>query len=183
MYKKETNKNQKGFVLWFTGLSQSGKTTIANRVYEILKEQDIKIERLDGDVVRESLSKDLGFSKEDRNENIRRVGFVAGLLSKNGIGVIASFISPYKKQRDELKKNVENFIEVFVNTPLEICEQRDIEGLYAKARKGEILNFTGISDPYENPQDPDIELRTAEDELEISVKKIIDYLKDNNFIE
>ncbi|OGG87536.1 hypothetical protein A3B87_02830 [Candidatus Kuenenbacteria bacterium RIFCSPHIGHO2_02_FULL_39_13] len=176
MYNKQIN-NQ-GFVLWLTGLSQAGKSTIGNKVYDILKKNGYKVERLDGDVVRESLTKDLGFSKKDREENIRRVGFVAKLLSRNGIGVIASFISPYKKQRDELKADIENFIEVFVNAPIEICEKRDVKGLYKKARNGEIEFFTGISDPYETPKNPDIELMTDKESVSESVAAVIAYLKD-----
>ena len=182
MYKKEMNKNKKGFVLWFTGLSQSGKSTIADKVYEMLKKEDCKVERLDGDIVRESLTKDLGFSKEDRDENIRRIGFVAKLLSRNGVGVMASFISPYKKQRDDLRMKIDNFVEIYVNTPLEVCEQRDKKGFYEKARRGEIKNFTGISDPYEAPEDPEIELKPAEESIEECANKITRYLENNKFI-
>ena len=178
----KNGKHQKGFVLWLTGLSQSGKSTIADEVYERLKAQNIKVERLDGDIVRETISKDLGFSKEDREENIRRVGFVAKLLSRNGVGVIASFISPYRKQRAELKRKIGNFIEVYVNTPLSVCEKRDKKGLYAKARKGKIREFTGISAPYEEPKKPDIEIMNAEVSVNKGVLKIIYYLKESNFI-
>jgi len=180
MYKK--TQNQKGFVLWFTGLSQAGKTTVANRVYEILEERGLKLERLDGDIVRQSLSADLGFSKEDRDENIRRVTHVAKLLSKNETGVICSFISPYKQTRNRIRKEVTNFIEIFCNAPLEVCEKRDKKGLYQKARRGEIQNFTGISDPYELPENPDIELKTAKETVEESANKVIRYLEENNFI-
>ncbi len=178
----KNGKKQKGFVLWLTGLSQSGKSTIADEVYERLKAQNIKVERLDGDIVRETISKDLGFSQEDREENIRRVGFVAKLLSRNGVGVIASFISPYRKQRSELKRKIENFIEVFVNTPLEVCEKRDKKGLYKKARKGEIKNFTGISAPFEEPRNPDIEIMNANTCIETGVEKIIKYLNQKRII-
>jgi len=180
MYKK--NKNKKGFVLWFTGLSAAGKSTIADEVYEILKQKNIKLERLDGDIVRQNLTKDLGFSSKDRDENIRRVGFVSNLLSCNGVGVIASFISPYRKQRKELKKIVYNFIEVFVDTPLSICEDRDPKGMYKKARAGKIKNFTGISDIYEKPNNPDIVLKTNKINTKECVKIVIDYLIKNNFI-
>ena len=173
---------QKGFVLWFTGFSQSGKSTIANRVYEILKEQGVKIESLDGDIVRETLTKDLGFSKEDRETNIRRVGFVAKLLSRNDVGVVSAFITPYIKQRDELKIRIPNFIEVFVNVPIEVCEKRDTKGLYAKARTGEIKNFTGISDPYEAPDNPDIELDNHKSTVEENAQKVVKYLYDNQFL-
>ncbi|MFH1656596.1 MAG: sulfate adenylyltransferase [Candidatus Nealsonbacteria bacterium] len=179
---KNNNKNQKGFVLWFTGLSQSGKTTTADRVYQKLSERGYKVERLDGDLVREHLSKDLGFSKEDRNENIKRVSFLSKLLSRNNVGVLASFISPYKSERDGVRQETENFIEVFCNCSLEECEQRDQKGLYQKARKGEIKNFTGISDPYELPENPEIELLTNGDFIESNTDKIIKYLEENKYI-
>ncbi len=184
MYKKKNN-NKKGFVLWFTGLSQSGKTTTADEVAIILQERGVKIERLDGDIVRENLSKDLGFSKEDRDENIRRVSFVAKLLARNNIGVIASFISPYKKERDNARDSIEPegiFIEVFCSCPLEICEKRDTRGLYKKARKGEIENFTGISDPYEEPENPQITIKTAKNTTKKCVETIVKYLEDNDLI-
>lgn len=180
MYKEE--KNQKGFVLWFTGLSQAGKTTTANEVYNQLKEKGYRVERLDGDVVRENLSKDLGFSKEDRDENIRRVGFLSKLLSRNGVGVIASFISPYKIQREGVRDETKNFIEVFCNCSLEVCENRDSKGLYKKAREGEIQNFTGISDPYEAPENPEIELITEGDKVKENAKKVVEYLENNNYL-
>ncbi len=178
MYKK--TQNQKGFVLWFTGLSQAGKTTVANRVYEILEEKGVKLERLDGDIVRQSLSADLGFSKEDRDKNIKKITHVAKLLSRNGTGVICSFISPYRKIRDKIREEITNFIEVFCNCPLEICERRDTKGLYQKARKGEIQNFTGISDPYELPQSPEIELNTDIETIEESTDKVVNYLEQNH---
>ncbi len=180
LYKK--NNYQKGFVLWLTGLSQSGKTTTADRVYEILKKKGLRTERLDGDIVRHYLSKDLGFSKKDRDENITRIRYVAKLLSENGMGVIASFISPYGSERKRLREEVENFIEVFCNCPLKVCEERDTKGLYQKARKREITNFTGISDPYEEPENPEIELFTGKETVEENVAKVIDYLKKKNFV-
>jgi len=179
-YKKEAKK--KGFVLWFTGLSQAGKTTVANGVHEILKEKGLKLERLDGDIVRRSLSADLGFTKEDRDENIKRVTHVAKLLSRNGTGVICSFISPYTEVRNKIRKEVTGFIEVFCNCPLEICEKRDKKGLYQKARRGEIQNFTGISDPYESPENPEIELNTDIETIEESINKVINCLKGSKFI-
>ena len=172
----------KGFVLWFTGLSQAGKTTIADRICEVLKEKGLKVERLDGDIVRQSLTKDLGFSKEDRDKNIERVTFVAKLLSRNGVIVLASFISPYKETREKIRKEVNNYIEIFCNCPLDICEKRDAKELYAKARKGEIENFTGISDPYEEPECPEIELKTNIESVEKCADKIIQYLEKHNFI-
>lgn len=182
MYNQK-NRNQKGFVLWVTGLSQSGKSTIADGVYNILKERKFKVERLDGDIVRKHLSKDLGFTKEDREENIKRVGFVSKLLSRSGVGVIASFISPYTEIRKRLREEIPNFIEVFTNAPLKVCEKRDTKGLYKKARLGEIKNFTGISDPYEPPKNPEIELKTDSLLPNECIEKVIKYLKDNKYIE
>lgn len=180
MYKNK--KEKKGFVLWFTGLSQSGKTTIADAVYKELENRGLKLERLDGDVVRESLSADLGFSREDRAENIKRVTFMSKLLSRNGVGVVCSFISPYQAIRDKVREEVVNFIEIYAAAPLEVCEQRDTKGLYAKARAGEIKNFTGISDPYETPKNPEVVLDTMNDQKEDNVKKVINYLESNGYI-
>ena len=175
--------NNYGFVLWFTGLSGAGKSTIADGVYKFLQTNGNKIERLDGDIVRENLTKGLGFSHEDRNENIRRIGFVADLLSRNGVGVIASFISPYKEHRDLLRSKVTNYIEVFVNTPLEVCEKRDPKGLYKKARQGDIPHFTGVSDPYQDPEQPDLELKAGEYSPEECVEQVIKYLQDHGYIQ
>jgi len=181
MDKNKKNNNDQGFVLWLTGLSAAGKTTVADKVYEILGNNSIKIERLDGDIVRDYLT-NLGFSKEDRDANIKRVGFIAGLLSRNGVNVIASFISPYLGHRQELRDNIDNFIEVFVDAPLEVCEERDPKGMYKKARAGEIKNFTGISDPYEPPENPEIHLNTADTTPEECAEKVLNYLKDKGFI-
>ena len=139
----------------------------------------MKIERLDGDIVRQSLTKDLGFSKEDRDENISRAAFVADLLSTNGVTVLTTFISPYRQGRELARKEINNFVEIFVDTPLEVCEKRDTKGLYRKARAGEIKNFTGISDPYEKPNHPDIHLDTTKMTKEESVQKILKYLDDH----
>ena len=176
-YLRKAKGNRKGFVLWFTGPSQSGKTTTADAVFKSLKKKGIKVERLDGDTVRRWLNKDLGFSKKDRNENIRRVRCIAKFLSENSVGVVASFISPYKSEREKVRKDTTNFIEVFCNCPLKVCEQRDTKGLYLKARKGEIKNFTGISDPYEEPETPEIELKTNEISVEECARKVLDYLE------
>lgn len=173
---------QKGFVLWLTGLSGSGKTTLGDRVEEELKQRGYLAERLDGDLVRKHLWKDLGFTKEDRDEHIRRVGFLAALLSRNGVGVIASFISPYRAQREGVRKEVQNFIEVFCSCSLEVCKQRDKKGLYKKAERGEIPNFTGVSDPYEFPENPNIELHTDTASIEENKQKILDYLKGHGYI-
>jgi adenylyl-sulfate kinase len=173
---------QPGFVLWFTGLSGSGKTAIARALEPILRARGLKIERLDGDIVRQSLTRDLGFSKEDRDKNIERVTFVAKLLSRNGVGVMASFISPYVETRAMIRREVTNFIEVFVDCPLEVCAERDVKGLYAKAFAGEIENFTGVSHPYEPPPNPEIWLHTDQESIEESVARIIAYLEEHDFV-
>lgn len=173
------NLNHSGMLLWFTGLSGAGKTTIALGVTEKLKAQNYKVELLDGDVVRTHLSKGLSFSKEDRDINIRRIAFVADLLSRNGIITIAAAISPYRELRDEIRKTSTNFIEVYVNASLEVCEARDVKGLYARARKGEIPNFTGISDPYEAPVTPEIICYTDKETIEQSVDKVLSYILKN----
>jgi adenylyl-sulfate kinase len=165
-----------GFVLWFTGLSGSGKSAVAERVAEKLTSRGLKIERLDGNIVRKSLTNDLGFTKEDRNENIKRVTFVAKLLSRNGVGVIASFISPYREIRNRVRNEVTNFVEVYTRCPLDVCIQRDPKGLYKRALNGEIANFTGISHPYEEPENPEILLETDKESIDESVKKVIDEL-------
>ena len=171
-----------GFVLWFTGLSGSGKTTLAKLVEQELKARQVRIERLDGDVVRQNLTADLGFSKEDRDKNIQRVTFVAKLLSRNGVGVVAAFISPYRATRDWVRSEVTNFIEVFVDCTLEECIRRDVKGLYIKALAGEIPEFTGVSDPYEPPLNPEITLNTAAESVEESFAKIMAYLEERGYV-
>jgi adenylylsulfate kinase len=173
----------KGFTLWFTGLSGSGKTTITNQLVKELRKRNSKLEVLDGDIVRENLSKGLGFSKEDRDTNIRRIAFVANLLSRNGIPVITAAISPYRETRDEARELMDGrFIEVYIEAPLEVCEQRDVKGLYAKARSGEIKEFTGISDPYEPPKNPEIVIRSDKLSPEESAKQILDYLEERELL-
>jgi adenylylsulfate kinase len=174
---------QKGFTLWFTGLPCSGKSAVADRVAEILREKNLRVERLDGDVVRQSLCRDLGFSREDRNENIRRVTFVAKLLTRNGVAVLTSFISPYRDIRDEARREIGEFIEVYVKCPLEVCMARDVKGMYQKAIRGEIKEFTGISDPYEEPLNPELVLETDKETLEESARKVIDYLIKNGYLD
>ena len=173
---------QKGFTVWFTGLPCSGKSAIANRVAQVLKEKGLKVERLDGDIVRQSLTRDLGFSPEDRNENIRRVTFVAKLLTRNGVAVLSSFVSPYREIRNYARKEIGNFIEVYVKCPVEVCIQRDVKGMYKKAMAGEIKDFTGISAPYEEPENPELVLETNKETIEESVKKVISKLIELNFI-
>lgn len=174
--------NEPGFVLWMTGLSGAGKTTIALALLPKLRERGVKVERLDGDVVRESLTKDLGFSKDDRATNIERVTFVAQLLSRNGVGVVCSFISPYQSVRDKVRASTTNFIECYVNAPLDVVESRDVKGLYQLARAGKIPNFTGISDPFEAPENPDLELRTDLHDVEACVEQTLNYLEDRGLI-
>ena len=145
-------------VIWFTGLSGSGKSTIAERVFEGLRRRRVKVERLDGDAIRDIFP--TGFTRPERDAHIRRVGFLASLLEKHGVSVVASFVSPYAESRDFVRKLCRNFVEVYVSTPLEECERRDVKGLYAKARRGEIRNFTGFDDPYEPPERPELTIDT-----------------------
>ena len=175
--------DEKGFTLWFTGLSGAGKTTISKIVEEELRRRGSRVEVLDGDVVRENLSKGLGFSKEDRDTNIRRIAFVADLLSRNGVGVITAAISPYREIRREARATMgERFIEVYVEASVEACAERDVKGLYEKAFKGEIKEFTGVSDPYEEPLDPELVLDTENETPDESAAKIIAYLEERELI-
>ena len=175
---REQMNEHRSLLIWFTGLSGSGKSTIANLLEKRLNQFEIHTYSLDGDNLRSGLNKDLSFSKKDRDENMRRVAEVAKLFVDAGIVVIAAFISPYRKAREEIRRIVEfqDYVEVFVNTPLEICEQRDVKGLYKKARTGEIKNFTGISAPYETPTNPSIEINTIEESPEEAVEKIISFI-------
>lgn len=171
-----------GFTLWLTGLSGAGKTTVAVAVEKVLRERGVRVERLDGDTVREGLTRDLGFSKEDRDKNIERVTFVAKLLSRNGVAVINSFISPYREARANVRRETTNFIEVFVDAPLQVCAERDVKGMYAKAFAGQIKGFTGVDDPYEAPEAAEIVLHTDQETVEESVSKIVTYLELYEFI-
>src|SRR5215208_4668096 len=174
---------EQGFCLWFTGLSGSGKTTITTLLVKELRRRGSKLEVLDGDIVRENLSKGLGFSKEDRDTNILRIAFVADLLSRNGVPVITAAISPYRDIRGEARTKMDSrFIEIYAKAPLEVCEERDVKGLYAKARAGEIKEFTGISDPYEPPEDPELEIETDKQSPEESAQQILDYLEGRGLI-
>jgi adenylylsulfate kinase len=168
---------QRGFTLWFTGLSGAGKTTVSEIVEKELKERGLRVEVLDGDIVRTNLSKGLGFSREDRNVNILRIGFVANLLTRNGVAVIVSAISPYKEARDQVRRRIIDFVEVFVDVPLEVAAERDVKGLYKKAFAGEIEQFTGVSDPYEPPVAPDLILKTDEETPEESARKVLEKLE------
>ena len=174
---------QRGFTLWFTGLSGAGKTTISEIVERELRGRFGQVEVLDGDIVRTNLSKGLGFSREDRDTNILRIGFVAELLTRNGVGVIVSAISPFKEARDQVRRNVgEDFIEVFVDAPLEVCAERDVKGLYEKAFAGEIEQFTGVSDPYEPPAAPELHIRTNEEEPQESARRVIAKLEELGYL-
>ncbi|MGA7952917.1 MAG: adenylyl-sulfate kinase [Gloeobacterales cyanobacterium] len=174
---------QRGVTIWLTGLSGAGKTTISRVVEQELRTQGYKVEVLDGDIVRQHLTKGLGFSKENRDENIRRIGFVAHLLTKNDVIVLVSVISPYRDLREEVRQGIGDFIEVFVSAPLNVCEQRDVKGLYQKARSGEIKHFTGIDDPYEIPLQPDVECKTDVERIDESATKVLKKLEELGYIE
>lgn len=178
----ENEMNKDGYVVWMTGLSGSGKTSIAMVLVDKLKNRGLRVERLDGDVVRQSLTRDLGFTEEDRKKNIERVTFVAKLLSRNGVGTICSFISPYQAVRDDVRANTTNFLEVFVDAPLDVVIERDVKGLYKKAIAGEIPNFTGISDPFEAPNNPDVHLHTDQSSVEECAQNILDKLEALGYI-
>ncbi len=178
----QSNMNSSGAILWLTGLSGAGKTTIAKGVALQLRTRGCRVELLDGDVVRTHLSKGLGFSKEDRDTNVCRIGFVADLLSRNGVVAIAAAISPYRSIRENLRQTTTNFVEIYVQAPLAVCESRDVKGLYAKARAGQIQNFTGISDPYEEPLNPEITCITDKHTVKECVSQIIIYLEKQAYI-
>lgn len=161
-----------GFTLWLTGMSGAGKSTISDRLMEKFREAGAKVELLDGDIVRTNLSQGLGFSREDRDTNVRRIGFVSELLSRNGVIVVVAAISPYRSTREEVKARIANFVEVHVDCPIEVLAQRDVKGLYKKALAGEVGNFTGISDPYEPPVNPDVVARSDRETVEVSVDRI-----------
>lgn len=170
-------KKEKGFTLWFTGLSGAGKTTVARLVAGILQERGRLVEILDGDEVRQHLSQGLGFSKEDRDTNVRRIAYVASLLTRHGAAVITAAISPYREAREWARKRIGNFVEVYVACPLSVCAQRDVKGLYKKAFAGEIPNFTGVSDPYEPPLNPELILETHKETPSESAAKVIHTLE------
>jgi adenylylsulfate kinase len=176
-------KRNRGFTLWFTGLPCSGKSTLAEILAKDLEQRGRGVEILDGDVVRTNLTKGLTFSKEDRDENIRRIGFVCGLLSKHGAIAISAAISPYRAVRDEVRSKIENFVEVFVDTPLELCIQRDVKGMYKKAIAGEMKNFTGISDPYEPPLHPELVIETQNEGPEQSAARILEKIEQLGFVD
>jgi ATP sulfurylase/adenylyl-sulfate kinase len=172
----------RGVTVWFTGLSGSGKTTVARRVHEVLRERHILSERLDGDVVRQTLCRDLGFSKEDRDKNIERVTFVSQVLTRNGVIVLSCFISPYKRMRDNARTEIGDFLEVYVQTPLDVLVERDVKGMYKKAMAGEIQGFTGVNDPYEEPTSPELVLETAKESIEESAQRVLRLLEERGYI-
>ncbi len=163
---------RRGLTVWFTGLSSAGKTSISQVLQAVLQAEGHRVEWLDGDAVRRHLSRDLGFSAADRNENIRRIGKLAAEFTRQGAIVLVSAISPYRAARDEARRAIGNFLEVWVRAPLEVCERRDVKGLYRRARRGEVENVTGIDDPYEPPLAPEVECRTDLETLEQSVAKV-----------
>ena len=171
----------KGVTVWFTGLPCSGKTTIADKLAPILRERGKNVERLDGDIVRKGLTRDLGFSKEDRDMNIERVTFVAKLLTRNNVIVLATFVSPYIDRRQKTREEIGNYIEVYVKASVEECIKRDVKGMYKKALAGEIKNFTGVDDPYEAPPTPEIIVDTDNETIEESVNKILEYLEKQGY--
>ncbi|WP_240420342.1 adenylyl-sulfate kinase [Paenibacillus periandrae] len=166
-----------GFALWLTGLSGSGKTTLAKAISEELNIRGVRVELLDGDEVRQNLSSDLGYTRDDRNTNIRRIGYITELLSRNGIGVVVATISPYRETREELKKYITNYLEIHVDCSIEECIKRDVKGLYQKALKGEIKHFTGITDTYEVPLNPDLVVNTQYEDIKLCVTKILTKLE------
>ncbi|MGR7812782.1 adenylyl-sulfate kinase [Lacinutrix undariae] len=176
---REDRNKHKSFLIWFTGLSGSGKSTIANIVEQELYKLNVKTYTLDGDNIRKGINSDLTFAPEDRTENIRRIAEISNLMVDAGVVVLAAFVSPYKKDRVNIKNIVkdDNFVEVYINTSVEECERRDVKGLYKKARTGEIKNMTGISAPYEAPENPDIEIKTEEKSVEEAVHDIMNYIK------
>jgi len=175
-------KKHQGYTIWFTGLPCCGKTTIANQVAVLLKKKGYLVEQLDGDIIRQNFSSDLSFSKKDRDENIKRATFLAKMLSRNNVVVLASFVSPYRKQRRKARKEIKNFVEVFVRCPVKICMKRDVKGMYKKALEGKIQHFTGVDDPYEEPEHPELIVDTDIESLDESVEKVIKKIQELGFL-
>ena len=175
-------KKHQGFTIWFTGLPCCGKTTIANQVSVILKKRGFLVEQLDGDLIRQSFSSDLSFSKKDRDENISRATFLAKMLSRNNVVVLASFVSPYRKQRRRARKQIKNFVEVYVRCPVKICMKRDVKGMYKKALEGKIQHFTGVDDPYEEPEHPELIVDTDIESVEESVGKVLQKIEEIGYL-
>ncbi len=172
-----------GFTIWFTGLSGAGKSTLSEVIEQRLKERGRNVEILDGDIVRTHLSKGLGFSREDRDTNIKRIGFVCGLLTRNGVICISAAIAPYAEAREWARKEIGNFVEVYVKCPIEVCRQRDVKGLYKLVDEGKIKNFTGVDDPYEEPEHPELVIETHKETVEESVTHIFAKLVELGYLE
>jgi adenylylsulfate kinase len=181
--RREPPGDETGFTVWLTGLPCSGKSTIASKLAHCLRERRRKVEVLDGDIVRQNLSKGLGFSRADRDTNVLRIGFVAQLLSRNGVAVVVAAVSPYESARQKVRKEIERFVEVFVDCPLDECERRDVKGMYKQARAGVLGAFTGVDDPYEPPSNPEVTLRTGDEVVEESLRKVLDKLTELGFLE
>lgn len=177
-----SNHEQKGFTVWFTGLSGAGKSTLAEMLFHELRKRDMRVELLDGDVVRTNLSKGLGFSRADRDANILRIGFVANLLTRNGVATIVSAVSPYADARNQCRILIKDFVEVHVHATVDECERRDVKGLYKKARAGEIKGFTGVDDPYEEPQSPEVLVDTMVEEPQESLQRVLQRLVDFGYL-
>lgn len=182
MTNHHANPSERGVTIWLTGLSGAGKSTITDKLVPYLRQHGKKVEVLDGDVVRTNLSKGLGFSKEDRDTNIRRIGFVSKLLTRNGVAVLVAAISPYREVRDEIRKDIGDFVEIYVQCPIEELTRRDVKGLYLKALRGEIQNFTGVSDPYEEPLHPEVTVHTDSETVDESVAKVVAKLEDMGYL-
>jgi adenylyl-sulfate kinase len=172
-----------GFTIWFTGLSGSGKSTLSEIIEERLKARGRNVEILDGDIVRTHLSKGLGFSREDRDTNIKRIAFVCGLLTRNGVICISAAIAPYSEAREWARHEIKNFVEVYVKCPIEVCRQRDVKGLYKLVDEGKIKNFTGVDDPYEEPEHPELVIETDKESIEESVERIFAKLVELGYLE
>ena len=182
MTRNSTYDQFNGFTLWFTGLPASGKTTLATRVAESLRTAGYRVEVLDGDELRQGLSKNLGFSKTDRDTHILRIGFIARILSRNGVITIVAAISPYRETRELVRNEIGRFVEVYLKCPVEVCGKRDRKGLYAKAFRGEVPAFTGVSDPYEEPLNPDLVVETNKESIESCVHRILEKLSASKFV-
>ncbi len=172
-----------GFTIWFTGLSGAGKSTLSEAIEQYFQQYDRTVEILDGDIVRTHLSKGLGFSREDRDTNIKRIAFVCGLLTRNGVVCISAAISPYREAREWARQEIKNFVEVYVKCPLEVCRQRDVKGLYKLVDEGKIKNFTGVDDPYEEPEHPELVIETDKETSEESVARILARLVELGYLE
>ncbi len=172
-----TERQSEGYVVWLTGLPCAGKSTLASGLAERLAAQGLACEVLDGDVIRRHLSQGLSFSREDRDTNVRRIGFVASLLARNGVPVIVAAVSPYRSTRDEVRREIPNFLEVYVRCPSEICERRDVKGMYAQARAGKIAHFTGVDDPYEAPTSSEVTIATDQEPVSESLNRIVQALE------